>query len=233
MFSDSVDSTDSVLLFKLLWAVCDSDDDGLEEVIGSMGGDTERLGRLVSVLEVNGYVDCGMYPTVAGIEAWVRIPIRFVNTIRMRNGTFLSGAVVRGAGGSENQSFLDRMGCIGGRLSSEGPTVSGSGDPDVVRNSIWMMGYSRMGSDDAMVMFVADDAVEAVDRCLNSALKIASRIRWHPVVNSAVIGCVRSISTIGSTYALMNPRYCDGPTSGRLKRGSVQATAFVDWVKDS
>ncbi len=118
-----------------------------------------------------------MYPTVAGIETWVHMPIRFVNTVRMRNGTFLSGVLVRGVGGLGIQSLPDGIGCIAGRLSFGGPKVSGSCDKDIVNNSIWMMGYSRMGTEDIMVMFVAEDAEEAVDRCLSVALEIASRIR--------------------------------------------------------
>lgn len=176
MFSESVDRMDSVYLFKLLWAVCDSEDDGREEAIDSMNGDTERLERLMSVLEVNGCVGDGMYPTVAGIETWVHMPIRFVNTVRMRNGTFLSGVLVRGVGGLGIQSLPDGIGCIAGRLSFGGPEVSGSCDKDIVNNSIWMMGYSRMGTEDIMVMFVAEDAEEAVDQCLSVALEIASRI---------------------------------------------------------
>ena len=38
------------------------------------------------------------------------------------------------------------------------------------------MGYSKMGTEDIMVMFVAEDAEKAVDRCLSVALEIASRI---------------------------------------------------------
>ena len=176
MFSESVDRMDSVYLFKLLWAVCDSEDDGREEAIDSMNGDTERLERLMSVLEVNGCVGDGMYPTVAGIETWVHMPIRFVNMVRMRNGTFLSGVLVRGVGDLGIQSLPDGIGCIAGRLSSGGPEVFGSCDKDIVNNSIWMMGYSKMGTEDIMVMFVAEDAEKAVDRCLSVALEIASRI---------------------------------------------------------
>ena len=33
-----------------------------------------------------------------------------------------------------------------------------------------------MGTEDIMVMFVAEDAEEAVDQCLSVALEIASRI---------------------------------------------------------
>ena len=81
-----------------------------------------------------------------------------------------------GGGGLGIQSLPDGIGCIAGQLSFGGPEVSGSCDKDIVNNSIWMMRYSRMGTEDIMVMFVAEDAEEAVDQCLSVALEIASRI---------------------------------------------------------
>ncbi len=176
MFTGFRDSMDSVRLFKLLWAVCDFDYLESQDMIDAMRDDTESFDRLATLLRDSGCMGVGMRPTVKGITTWVDLPVRFVDTIRLSNGSFLSGTVVRGAADGDHCGLVREMGCICGMLGPDGPSVDGSCNPEVVADSIWMIGYSRMRPDDVMVLFTNWDARETVDRCLYAAIEVASRM---------------------------------------------------------
>lgn len=174
MFTDTVDSMDAVHLFKLLWAVCDFNESDRRATVDAMRDGSVNLDRLIATLRAEGCIDDDMHPTVKGLETWVGMPVRFVETIRLSNGMFLSGARVRGAIDCDLQDLLGRMGCFWGTMGLNGPSVDGANDHDVEMNSVWMIGYSRMDLDDVLVLFTHFDQRTAVDRCIYAALELAS-----------------------------------------------------------
>lgn len=173
MFTDTVDSMDAVYLFKILWAVCDFNESDRRATIDTMRDGTINLDRIIATLRANGFIDDDMHPTVRGLETWVGMPVRFVETIRLPNGVFLSGVRVRGAIDRDFQEILGRTGCFWGTMRLNGPSVDGADGHDVEMNSVWMIGYSRMDPDDVLVLFTHFDHRVAVDRCIYAALELA------------------------------------------------------------
>lgn len=121
------------------------------------------MSSALPMIGADGFIDDDMHPTV-----------RFVETIRLPNGVFLSGVRVRGAIDRDFQEILGRTGCFWGTMGLNGPSVDGADGHDVEMNSVWMIGYSRMDPDDVLVLFTHFDHRVAVDRCIYAALELAS-----------------------------------------------------------